>query len=285
MLSFTAVIFSVALFKPVYAQTLQSSLSNVTQAFMQAQIVPDVLSSFNPTDAAGITFLDSSTMQAVNVTPGALLSMEQTAMEPQLSLLSNSTSQMSNQTFVLALVDPDAPTPQNTSLSQFLHFLGGDFTVGTTSGNSSLLTNSSAALMEFFPPTPPAGSDPHRYVLVVFNQPSDFDTMASTFVNSSTPRNNFNLTTFAGEVGLGNPVAGNYFLVGPDNSSTSATASSQPMPNTSGSVVTSTSSGSTTTPAAGTGANGDYLGKQALSLRASKILGVLIVVTQLVHLY
>lgn len=28
---------------------------------------------------------------------------------------------------------------------------------------SGILTNSSAALSDFVPPTPPAGSDPHRY--------------------------------------------------------------------------------------------------------------------------
>lgn len=90
-----------------------------------------------------------------------LLSTE-TAVEPKFSLISNSTSLVANQTFVLALVDPDAPSPQNRSASQFLHFLGGGFTVNATSSDPTLLTNQSAALREFFPPTPPAGSPPHR---------------------------------------------------------------------------------------------------------------------------
>ncbi|KAF9006537.1 phosphatidylethanolamine-binding protein [Cyathus striatus] len=193
---------------------------NVTQAFSLAQVVPDVVSSFNPTDLMNITFTDAATMQSVNVTPGALLTMEQTAMEPEFFLISNNGAEPSNQTFVLALVDPDAPTPQNTSVSQFLHFLGGDF----SANNGSLLTNSTPALMDFFPPTPPAGSDPHRYVLLIFAEPADFDTVAFTFVNSSTPRTNFNLTVFATSVGLDSPIAGNFFLVGPSNSSDSSSS-------------------------------------------------------------
>lgn len=62
-------------------------------------------------------------------------------------------------TFVVIMVDPDAPTPQMPNVSEFLHFLGGDFTADSTTG---LLSNSSPALMEFFSPTPPPGSDPHR---------------------------------------------------------------------------------------------------------------------------
>ena len=69
------------------------------------------------------------------------------------------TADPSMSTFVVIMVDPDAPTPQMPNVSEFLHFLGGDFTADSTTG---LLSNSSPALMEFFSPGPPAGSDPHR---------------------------------------------------------------------------------------------------------------------------
>lgn len=82
-------------------------------------------------------------------------------MEPQFFLLANSSAAIT-QSYVLAIVDPDVPTPQNTSGGPFLHFLGGGFQINAT---STLLVNSSAALADFFPPTPPAGSDPHRLVV------------------------------------------------------------------------------------------------------------------------
>ncbi|GLB34007.1 putative RNA recognition motif containing protein [Lyophyllum shimeji] len=219
-----------ALLPALYAQSDSSLLTNVTQAFSQAQVVPDVLPSFAPTALANITFPVSTTNQAVNVTAGALLTEPQTANEPAFSLISSSTDQVANQTFVLALVDPDAPTPQNTSLSQFLHFLGGDFRVNASTDDPTRLVNQSAALMDYFPPTPPEGSPPHRYVLVVYSQPNDFADTARSFVNASTPRNHFNLTTFATSVKLSNPMAGNFFFVGPKNSTASTTTAASATP-------------------------------------------------------
>jgi hypothetical protein len=174
------VILSIGLFlNGAFAQT--DTLSNVTMAFSMAQIVPDVIDSFDPMALISITFTDSVTMDIVDVVPGILLTMErqyhsdvilpdvcsyrispETADEPMFFLdtsESDSNMDMSLSTFVLIIVDPDAPTPQMPNISEFLHFVGGDFMADSTTG---LLSNSSPALMEFFSPTPPPGSDPHR---------------------------------------------------------------------------------------------------------------------------
>jgi len=153
---------------------------------------------------------------------------------------------MSNVSWVITIVDPDAPTPQNPNNSQFLHFIGQDFKVDTASRvaltNVTGLTNHSQALVEFFPPSPPAGSDPHRYVVLVYVQPDNFNTTALAFFNGTIGpqasfRNKFNITNFATNTSLGNPIAGNFFLVGPgnttaspvpSNTSPSATIFSQP---------------------------------------------------------
>ena len=68
------------------------------------------------------------------------------------------------------MVDLDAPTPQNPNASQIRHFLGDNFTLEPPNRNGlSLLTNSTPALSDFLQPTPPAGSDPHRYVFPRFS--------------------------------------------------------------------------------------------------------------------
>lgn len=64
--------------------------------------------------------------------------------------------------FVVAAVDLDAPTPQNPTVAQIRHFLGGDFFLQTPR-EPHLLTNNTPAISQFRQPTPPAGSDPHRY--------------------------------------------------------------------------------------------------------------------------
>ncbi|KAF8827004.1 hypothetical protein HHX47_DHR5000844 [Lentinula edodes] len=216
----------------VLGQFSDQSLTNTTQAFTQAQIVPDVLSSFNPAALLGVEFTDPSTNQSVNVTPGILLSMEQTMKEPQFFLTANVTIP-STIPYVLVIIDPDAPMPQNNTESQFRHMLGGDFHVD----NSSKLVNTSAALSDFVNPTPPTGSDPHRYVILAFIQPADFNSTGPELVNASTPRNNFNLTTFGEAVNLGAPIAGTYFLTGP--SSNSSASSTSPASSTSSAATSS----------------------------------------------
>ena len=57
-------------------------------------------------------------------------------------------------------------------------------------------------------------------------QPDNFSQVAPAFVNSSTAISNFNISLFASEVGLGDPVAGNFFFTGPDASSVASSSSS-----------------------------------------------------------
>jgi len=214
------------------------TISDVGQAFISFGIVPDVLSSFNPMAILNVVFRDQAANTSIDVIPGMNLTVEQTLLEPHF-FLSDSGATLDNHTFVLVMVDPDAPTPQNRSLAQIRHIVAGDLLVNGTMDDDlgASLTNTSAALTDFLNPTPPAGSGPHRYTILLFVQPPDFDTTAPHFVNASTPRTSFNLTTFSQEVGLGSPVAGNFFLTGPENvtnttsspsSSSSSTHSSVP---------------------------------------------------------
>ncbi|KAF8989101.1 phosphatidylethanolamine-binding protein [Cyathus striatus] len=118
--------------------------------------------------------------------------------------------------FVIAAVDPDAPTPQNPTNAQIRHFLGGNFVPAQVGPliSTPLLKNSTPAVSDFKQPTPPAGSDPHRYVFLLFEQPRGFN--AQTLVTPSTSIENFNISSFAAAVGLGNPIAGTFMRVGPD---------------------------------------------------------------------
>lgn len=54
----------------------------------------------------------------------------------------------------------------------------------------------------------------YSYVFLLFNQPQGFD--RQTLVNATTSIANFNISQFASEVGLGNPIGGTFILVGPD---------------------------------------------------------------------
>ncbi len=149
-----------------------SLISNVTNAFEEAQIVPDVLTSFTPSAILNVTFPESV------IVPGELISLSgklfpfflfvslfpvdswylETSTEPQFSLCSNDTT-LAKQTFVLEMVDPDART--NVSVAQGRHFLGGGFVF---SNDYSKLVNTTPALSDYLGPEPLAGQSPHRYI-------------------------------------------------------------------------------------------------------------------------
>ncbi|KAI0335622.1 PEBP-like protein [Cubamyces sp. BRFM 1775] len=218
------VLLAAALAASVAAQNSANvTVATVTQAFTTAKIVPDVLPAFKPTAILNVVFLDNTTGVSVNVTPGMNLTREQTALRPQFFLTSNDTS-LATQTFVLAMVDPDAPTPQNATAAQIRHLLAPGIMANGSLATGAALVNDTPAISDFLRPTPPAGSDPHRYTLLLFIQPANFTTAVSSFVNSSTPVNNFNISLLAQELGLGSPIAGNFFLTGPDANSTNGTS-------------------------------------------------------------
>ncbi|KAJ7129450.1 phosphatidylethanolamine-binding protein [Mycena epipterygia] len=213
-----------------------ASLADISVAFFNTGIVPGVIPVFKPSGILDVVFTTPSTQQAVNATPGTNLTVQQTVNEPALFLTSDNPA-ASDVEFVVALFDPDAPTPQNTSLAQFRHLLGGGYRWAANGSNSGILTNSSAALTEFVAPGPPPGSDPHRYMVLLFVQSADFGSKAPSILNSSTPRTNFNITAFSDALGLGDPFAGTFFFTGPGATST-----------LSGSTATGTGATSTTGP-------------------------------------
>jgi phosphatidylethanolamine-binding protein len=125
----------------------------------------------------------------------------------------------------LIQVDPDAPSPQNRTLSDILHIVAGGMSVtGPKDADGfRVLTNSTLASIDYFPPGPPAGSPPHRYVppslelmryvILLYTQPANFS--QQKVVTSMTSRLNFNVTKFETAVGLAPPIGGNMFYVGP----------------------------------------------------------------------
>lgn len=131
--------------------------------------------------------------------------------------------------FLFSKFDPDAPYPEEPTLAQIRHFVGGGFVLGRSRympGGGHVLFNMTPALSEYVSPGPPTNSSAHRYVLhpletarlysrlpgrytwLLFEQPANFPT---TPFNTSIE--NFNITEFAEQVGLGNPVGGNFMTV------------------------------------------------------------------------
>ncbi|KAH9479677.1 26 kDa secreted antigen [Psilocybe cubensis] len=195
-----------ALLGSAFAQ--DTSLAVVKRTFDEALVPGNLSLPFDPTVLLEVTF-PQTTGRPITLHAGIQLPRNATAGPPVFRVVGPA----GRGPFVVATVDLDAPTPQTRTSAQIRHFLGGNF-VFETPRDHFLLTNTTAALSEFRQPTPPAGSDPHRYVFLLFKQSKAFNTQ--TLVTPATSIANFNISTFAAAVGLGQPLGGTFMLVGPD---------------------------------------------------------------------
>ncbi|KAJ7674027.1 PEBP-like protein [Mycena polygramma] len=181
-----------------------TSIQTVKKAFTAADIPTDLGIVFNPTALFEVS-LPQATGAPITLHAGVNVPRNDTAGPPSFNVVGN----VGRGPFVVATVDPDAPTPQDPTEAQIRHFLGGNFF-----NKGGHLVNSTPALSEFLQPTPPAGSDAHRYIFLLFKQSPQFATQ--TLVNTTTSISNFNISTFASVVDLGNPIAGTFMKVAPE---------------------------------------------------------------------
>ncbi|KAL5632358.1 hypothetical protein ACGC1H_005355 [Rhizoctonia solani] len=120
---------------------------------------------------------------------------------------------LNNGTYLIAIVDPDAPSRANPTISQIRHMFATDFVLSDIRPNfatrSLVLRNSTAAISPYFPPNPPVGSGAHRYVALLYAQPNNFDIASLNAAQVA----NFNIASFAASAGLGEPLAGTFLTV------------------------------------------------------------------------
>ncbi|KAK3200963.1 hypothetical protein GRF29_213g551886 [Pseudopithomyces chartarum] len=147
-------------------------------------------------------------------TPGKLLSKAATAAEPQLALPKSAVS--SSDTYVFVMLDLDVPGQGNNATRRvLLHAMNTGFkaTQQTVSGGAVLLASSEKGPASYIGPGPPATDTiPHRYTQLLFKQPSSLKVSASDFANTKA-RIGFDINSFAKTNGLGEPIAGNFFMV------------------------------------------------------------------------
>ncbi|KAJ7266362.1 phosphatidylethanolamine-binding protein [Mycena haematopus] len=180
------------------------SIRAVDNAFVAADIPTDLNIVFKPSALLEVS-LPQTVGPPITLHAGIHVPRNDTAGPPIFRVVGN----VGHGPFVISTVDPDAPTPQDPTVAQIRHFLGGNFF-----NSGGRLVNSTPALSEFLQPTPPAGSDAHRYIFLLFNQSPQF--AHQTLVNSTTIVSNFNISQFARAVDLGNPIAGTFMLVAPE---------------------------------------------------------------------
>ncbi|KAF9068630.1 PEBP-like protein [Rhodocollybia butyracea] len=185
-----------------------TSLAAVKAAFDEANLPEDIFFTFDPTVLLEVTLPQTSGKDIV-LHAGIHVPRNDTAGPPSFAI----GGEAGNGPFVVAAIDPDAPTPQDPTDAEIRHFLGGNFFT-LRGGEPERLTNTTPAISEFRQPTPPVGSPAHRYTFLLFHQPLGFN--SQTLVNSTTSVELFNLSSFAEATGLGQPIGGTFMLVAPE---------------------------------------------------------------------
>jgi len=198
--------------------------------FSNAGIVPSLLTSFTPSAVMSVAFNGVG-----DVAPGTPLTQAQVQPAPSLSLTPANSSVNFGGKYTLAMVDA-GPVGFNESQGQTRHMLINSVTVAGT--NVSM--NSGLPVTAYAGPAPPAGTGPHRYVILLYTQPDSF-TPPTNLSQANTPVSVFNLPDYIKTSNMGALVAANYFTV----EEGTATASISPTSSVVSSTLSPVGSGTT----------------------------------------
>jgi phosphatidylethanolamine-binding protein len=178
--------------------------------FKTSNVVPDLLSSFNPSAIMNVAFPGVGL-----ISPGQNLSMQQVATAPNVTITPANSSVPTTGNFTLMMVDA-AAIGTNDSKGVVLHWLANTATLKTDSSPCPSLdvsTNGGVVVTNYVSPAPPVGTGVHRYVILLFPQPSSFSPPA----NQSSPNLgvdiDFQFTEYISSSHLPQPIAGMFFEV------------------------------------------------------------------------
>jgi phosphatidylethanolamine-binding protein len=178
--------------------------------FENSKIVPELIPSFTPSAIMTVTFPGVGA-----ISPGQNLSMNQVATAPGVTIVPANSRVTTTGKFTLIMVDARA-VGTNESNGEVLHWIANNATLEDESSSSPSLnvsTTNSVVVTGYISPQPPAGTGPHRYVILLLPQPPSFSppaNLSKPFVGVDVY---FNLTDYISSSNLGQPIAGMYFDV------------------------------------------------------------------------
>lgn len=171
-------------------------MSDLQSLFKKHCVVPDVINT-SPSELISIQY--SSSLH--NIDTGKELTPTQVKDKPVVKWAAKE-----DEYYVLAMVDPDAPSREKPKFREWHHWLVGNIHGGDL--------NKGEVLSDYIGSGPPKGTGLHRYVFLIYKQPEkcDFSKIPKLPSNSGDKRGNFSITKFSQQFNLGPPVAGNFFV-------------------------------------------------------------------------
>lgn len=140
---------------------------------------------------------------------------------PDLSLASALVKPHDGDKYIALCIDLDAPFTSFSFMGPIVHWLATDLVADQASaaGSFTPLTTETPHVMSYAGPGPPPGSAPHRYVFMVWEQPTAVASPDKVRDDLSLPaepglmaRIRWDQIAFEQKMGLGEPLAVNYFV-------------------------------------------------------------------------
>lgn len=120
---------------------------------------------------------------------------------------------ISTSQYIVFMIDLDVP--QNNTTVPFLHWYQSGLRVDHKTGKLHIPKSGHLDKAEYYPPSPPPGPE-HRYVELLFDQPSHYKTPSEFkkyMDKKPSTRVGFDIQEFVKAADLKRPIAGNWFLV------------------------------------------------------------------------
>ncbi|CAN0852676.1 Protein MOTHER of FT and TFL1 [Linum grandiflorum] len=156
------------------------------------KVIGDVIDLFNPMVELTVHYGPRKVSNGCEIKPSAA------AQRPVVQVLHD--APLSSVLYTLVMVDPDAPSPSEPRLREWLHWIMVDIPEGSDATKGE-------EVVQYMGPQPPTGI--HRYVLALFRQERSLAGRMGTVAPEM--RGNFCTRHFAACNGLGLPVAAVYF--------------------------------------------------------------------------
>ncbi|KAF4970332.1 hypothetical protein FSARC_2588 [Fusarium sarcochroum] len=179
----------------------------LSSSLAEAKLVPGVAASLIPEDFKPTTNLKVS-FDGKAVELGNLLRASDCKRSPSIQF-DQDPNAPGDATYLLLLVDPDAPTPDDPKFAFWRHWvLPG---LRPLSGTDAV-AQVQPALTEYLGPGPKDDSKPHRYLLLLYRQPTSLDLKKEDVGGEEfTQRRSFDPAKFVEKYGL-RLVGANWFL-------------------------------------------------------------------------
>ena len=186
------------------------SITDIQADFKNAGLVPDLLPSLNPSALMTVTFPGVG-----SISPGQNLSMQQVATAPAVTITPVNSGVATPGNYTLMMVD-SFPFGKNDSNHQILHWLANSASLQNDSSACPALnvsTSGGLVVTNYVSPAPPVGSGIHRYVIMLFPQPSSFSPPANLSTANVGIDLFFHFKDYVSSSNLGQPIAAMFFEV------------------------------------------------------------------------